>query len=215
MTKKILFPLLIISGFSYADSGLYLGVGAGYNMQNTSTTNGFSYLDGASSKSGSNMLGSVYVGYDFNRFIGIQADYDYMANIQYTIGNDLNNGTQGSFSGSQQLLAVGLTGHLPFGIFANPLSGLSLFGKLSLGASFVNFDGGTVGAGTNLSYTQSIPSSSQSLVPVIGGGVEYGIDSAGVRLEYNYVGNTAINNNGQNLMNVNDSIILLSALYHF
>lgn len=215
LKKLILITMGTIVSAAYADSGLYLGVGAGYANQGISTTNGYSYLDGSSSQSGGNMLGSVYLGYDFNHYLGIQSDYFYMADVQYTIGNNLNNGSQGSFTASQQLIDLGITGHLPFGIFANSLSGLSIFGKLALGYSFMNFSGGTVGINGNSSSTQNIPGSSQGLVPVIGGGFEYGIDSAGIRLEYDYIGNTPISNNGQSLMNANNSIFLLSALYHF
>lgn len=218
MINKIKFSgmlalLSFATQFAYADSGLYAGIGAGYGTINTSTTNGFKYADGANNKNNGNMLGSIYLGYDFSRYVGIQLDYNYIANTQYTTGTDATTGVQGSFSASQQLIDLGITGHLPFELFANSLSGISLFGKAAIGYNTVNFNGGTVQ--TSPTYTQNLPGSAQSMVPIIGGGVEYGIGSVGIRLEYDYIGNTSVNVNSQNLMNVNNNIYLISALYHF
>ncbi|MDD3266470.1 MAG: outer membrane beta-barrel protein [Burkholderiales bacterium] len=218
MNYKIKLPLLltllyVAPQFASADSGLYAGIGAGYGTINTSTTNGFNYVDGASNKNNGNMLGSIYVGYDFSRYLGVQVDYNYIANTQYTTGTDAATGAQGSFSASQQLVDLGITGHLPFELLANSLSGISLFGKAAIGYNTVNFNGGTVRTSTG--YQQNLPGTAQSMVPVIGGGVEYGISSVGIRLEYDYIGNTSVNVNNQNLMNVNNNIYLISALYHF
>ncbi len=210
--------ITIISLFSlipaFADSGLYAGIGAGYGTINTNTTNGFSFPSNSSSSGGGNIAGSVFVGYDFSHYVGVQFDYDYIGNVQYSSGSTIP-GITGSFNANQQLLALGIIGHLPFGLFANNLSGLSIFGKLSAGYTFTSFSGGSVIAPQASNYQVNLPASSSSLVPVVGAGVEYGINSVGVRLEYDYVGNTPVTNNNQTLLNVNDSLVLLSVLYHF
>lgn len=212
MKNLLLACLIACSAAAYADNGLYAGIGAGYGNINTSTSNGFKFADGSSNQNNGNMLGSVYLGYDFNHFFGVQAGYSYIASTQYTTEVSSQSGAQGSFNASQQIIDWGVIGHLPFSIMATSLSGLSIFGKLSMGYSMVSFDGGSVTTGSS---TQNIPGSSQSIVPVLGAGIEYGIDSVGVRLEYNYVGNNTVNSNSQNLMNVNNNLYLISALYHF
>lgn len=207
--------LSLISGNVIADSGLYIGAGAGYGGMNTTTTNGFSYLDGANSKSSSNMVGSVFVGYDFSKYVGVQADYVYLANMEYTTGSNAQTGVLGSFSANQQIVDLGITGHFPFEIFANALSGLSLFGKLAIGFSTVDFNGGAVGAGSDLSYVQELPSFSQSVIPVVGLGVEYGIGSVGARVEYDYFGSTSVSSSNQNLLNASTNLGMVSVFYHF
>ena len=215
MIKNVLLSLNLCTAVVYADSGFYIGAGAGYGSMTASTTNGYNYLDGTSSKNGNNMLGSVYMGYDFSHFVGTQIDYDYIANAQFTSSTSSITGVQNSFSVNEQVIDLAVTGHLPFSVFANSLSGASIFGKLGVGYSIINFSGGTVGSGVNQVFTQSLPTFAQGLVPVLGIGAEYGIGSVGIRLEYNYIGTITVSNGGQNVMNINNSIGLFSAFYHF
>ena len=211
---KLMLLTTLIACSAFADGGLYMGLGAGYGTINTNTTNGFAYLDGASAKGGGNLAGGLMLGYDFNRYLGVQSDYDYIANVQYTTGSSIP-GVSGSFNGNQQLLDLGIIAHLPFILFSNNLSGLSLFAKLAIGYSFTNFIGGMVAATAAPALQISLPANSSSLVPVAGLGIEYGVNSVGVRLEYDYIGNTTIVNNNQTLMNVQNSLTLLSVFYHF
>lgn len=219
MIKKfIIVPtaiLLTTAANVYADSGFYVGVGAGYGSINTSTTNGYSYLDGSSNQSGGSMLGSIYAGYDFSHYVGIQMDYDYIANIQFSSGTNQTTGTQNSFNVNQQMIDLAITGHLPFALFANSLSGISIFGKLGIGYTNVSFSGGAVASGQGLQYVQNLPSFGQSVVPVLGIGAEYGIDSVGIRVEYDYIGTTTVNTSNSNIMNINNNIGLISVFYHF
>lgn len=198
----------------FAEGGFYTGLSAGYGTIDTNTTNGFSYPDGASGKGGGNMAGGVFLGYDFNSYLGIQADYDYIANVEYTMGSTTP-GVSGTFSGNQQIIDLGVTGHLPFSLFANSLSGLSIFGKLAIGYTFTSFNGGSVVASSDPSLQVSLPSSSSNAVPVLGAGAEYGWSNVGIRAEYDYIGTTSITNDNETLMNVNDSLVLLSVFYHF
>lgn len=215
--KKIIFSIILITSSVYAaaDNGLYVGVGAGYGTINTSTINGNSFANGSSSQNGGNAAGGVYVGYDFSHYVGIQADYNYIANVQYSTGYNSITGSNSSFSASQQIIDLGVTGHLPFSLFANALSGISVFGKLALGYSTTSFSGGTLLSQNTPSGSVNIPGSASTWVPVIAGGAEYGIGSVGIRLEYEYIGNTNVSINNLNSMNVNNSLVLLSALYHF
>ncbi len=215
MKKNHLFLICLISISSvYADSGLYLGIGAGYASTDSKTTNGFSYLDGSSEKNGGNMLGNLYVGYDFNRYVGLQADYYYIAGIPFNdVGSNIP-GIQGSFSVGQQTLALGITGHLPFELFANSLSGLSLFGKLAMGYNTFHFSGGNV-ANYDKTYIASLPSTDENLSPIFGGGVEYGFDSVGIRAEYERIGSTPVGNDNQNMLSIDNNMYLISAFYHF
>lgn len=200
---------------AFADAGLYLGVGAGYGTLSTSTVSGFSYLDGGTSKSGSNIIGSIFAGFDFNRYVGIQADYYYLSDIEFSGGSSAKSEYTASYSATQQVIDLGIIGHLPFELFTNALSGFSLFAKAAVGYSTLNFNGGYIGNAPSYTNVQAFPGYSQSLVPVVGLGAEYGYGSVGVRLEYEYIGNTTVNNNSQNLINDNDNVGMLSVLYHF
>lgn len=217
MSKLKLSALLSVIGVAaFADSGTYVGISAGYGTINSSATNGFSFSDGTGNKDGGTMAGGVFVGYDFNRYLGVQADYDYIANVNYTTGGSSVTGAQSSINANQQILDLGVIGHLPFGLFADSLSGLSIFGKLAMGYTTTSFDGGTmVSSGSAGLNTVQVPSNASSFVPVVGIGAEYGWSSVGVRAEYDYIGNTVVTNNSQTLMNVNDGLALLSVFYHF
>lgn len=213
--KKFVFGAMlstVLCTYAQADGGLYVGVGAGYGTIGSNTTGGTSYPNGSSSQGGGNMAGSVYVGYDFSHYVGIQADYDYIANVQYSTGSTPS--SNGDFSVNQQLLDLGVIGHLPFSLFADALNGISIFGRLAFGYSTTTFNGGQLVSQSSNSVI-SIPSTASSLVPVVAAGAEYGIGQVGIRLEYQYVGNSTINTNGQDILNVNNNLVLLSALYHF
>lgn len=216
--KKFVFGAMlstVLCTYAQADGGLYVGVGAGYGTIGSNTTGGTSYPNGSSSQGGGNMAGSVYVGYDFSHYVGIQADYDYIANVQYSTGSIPNSGVNGDFSVNQQVLDLGITGHLPFSLFADALSGISVFGRLAFGYSTTTFSGGQLASSSSTGGSVNIPSSASNLVPVVAAGAEYGIGQVGIRLEYQYIGNSTININGQNVLNVNNNLVLLSALYHF
>ena len=216
LRSKLSILLSIISLAAFADSGTYIGISAGYGTINSSATNGFSFSDGTGNKDGGTIAGGVFVGYDFNRYVGVQADYDYIANVNYTTGGSTMTGAQSSINANQQILDLGIIGHLPFGLFANALSGLSIFGKLAMGYTTTSFDGGTmVSSGTAGVNTVQLPSTASSFVPVVGLGTEYGWSSVGIRAEYDYIGNTAVTNNGQTLMNTNNGLTLVSVFYHF
>lgn len=215
--KKLLLTAFLsaISAYALADGGLYVGVGAGYGTIGSNTTGGTSYPNGSSSQGGGNMAGSVYVGYDFSHYVGIQADYDYIANVQYSTGATPSSGSNGDFNVNQQVLDLGVTGHLPFSLFADALSGISIFGRLAFGYSTTSFSGGQLTSPSASGGYVNIPSSASNLVPVLAAGAEYGIGQVGIRLEYQYIGNSTINTNGQNILNVNNNLVLVSALYHF
>lgn len=213
--KIILASSIMFASYSFADSGLYVGVGVGYGDMSNSTVNGYNFLDGGSERSASSNLGSIYAGFDFNRYVGIQADYDYISSMNFSGGASNNPKVQSSYSATQQVLALGVIGHLPFQLFASSLAGLSIFGRLSVGYSTLNFTGGAIAPPSDYNNPQLFPGYAQSLVPLAGVGVEYGISSVGVRLEYNYIGSTTVNNNDINLINTSNNIGLLSVLYHF
>lgn len=217
MKKFVLGAILssVLCTYAQADGGLYVGVGAGYGTIGSNTTGGTSYPNGSSSQGGGNMAGSVYVGYDFSHYVGIQADYDYIANVQYSTGSTPSSGSNGDFNVNQQVLDLGVTGHLPFSLFADALSGISIFGKLAFGYSTTSFSGGQLASPSASGGYVNISSSASNLVPVLAAGAEYGIGQVGIRLEYQYIGNSTINTNGQNILNVNNNLVLVSALYHF
>lgn len=210
-----LLVLLSLAKVTFADAGVYLGVGAGYGNLSTSTVSGFSYMDGGTSKSGSNFLGSIFAGFDFNRYVGIQADYYYLSDIEFGGGSSAVPQYTASYSATQQVIDLGIIGHFPFELFTDSLAGLSIFGKAAVGYSTLNFNGGYIGNAPSYTNIQAFPGFSQSPVPVLGLGVEYGYASVGVRLEYDYIGNTTVNNNSQNLINDSVNLGMLSVLYHF
>ena len=146
----------VLCTYAQADGGLYVGVGAGYGTISSDTTGGASYANGSSSQGGGNMAGSVYLGYDFNHYVGIQADYDYIANVQYSTGSIPNSGVNGDFSVNQQIRPWNYRS-FTFSLFADAF-GISVFGRLAFGYSTTTFSGGQLASSSSTGGSVNIPS---------------------------------------------------------
>ena len=186
----------------YADGGFYIGIGAGYATIANATQSGFVFNNSTSgTQSSGNIASTLYFGYDFNRYIGVELDY----NVAFS-GQVAN-----SYNVNQQLINGALLLHLPFGIFTPILTGLSLFAKGGLGYSIYGF--GSV----NPSCTNCVnpPATAYAFVPMFGAGVEYGFTNIGIRGEWNYSGSVTAPNLGSNQVITSSNMFLLSVLYHF
>lgn len=205
MLKRLLYILALMPliGYSYADGGFFAGVGVGYGTMSNTTQGGLTFNNGATGTANSdNFASSLYFGYDFNHYVGLEGDY----NVLY------NSGVANSYSIAQQLLGVSIIGHLPFALFSDSLSKLSLLAKVGLDYNVVGF--------TNVSYNCNScvtpPNYYPGVSPIYGGGVEYGLtDNFGLRAEYNYQTNMVVSTPRGSELIVGSNIYILSAIYHF
>lgn len=202
MQKIVLTFMFLTSIFAYATGGFYAGIGAGYaNISNTPLS-GFNFNNGATSSqnTGAPAL-AFYGGYNFNRYIGVQVDYDF--SFSTPIG--------GSYNTTNQLIDALAIVYLPFGIFTNSLSGFSLFVKGGIGYNDFKF--------SNVNPTCSTcinpPGEGYGIIPVYGIGAEYNFNPVGIRLEWVGDNNITIPNLGYNQVQANSNMYLLSVLYHF
>src|SRR6185437_2103266 len=200
--RKLLFTLVILSaGICYAEGGFYVGLGAGFASITNSPQNGLTFINGSgSSENGGTFASTIYAGYNFNRIVGLQLDYDVAYNGQTT-----------TYNVSQQLTDAAVLVHLPFSFIADALSDFSLFAKGGIGYSYYGF-----GNISSSCVTCVIPPNNIStLVPIFGLGAEYRFTSFGVRAQWDYSVNVTANNLGNSQVQLNSSMYFLSLLYHF
>lgn len=205
MQKNILTLLaittLLLSKVALADGGFYTGIGAGYANVNNTVQSPLTFSNGSSgSQSGGAVASTLYFGYDFNRFVGIQADYDIA--FSTSMAN--------SYSSSEQVFGGSVLLHLPFSIFSDALSGLSVYAKGGVGYAIAGFSGQS----TCINCVNP-PNTASAFAPLYGLGVEYGFTNVGYRLEWDGIGSIMSNNGGTSQVGVSSNLFLLSILYHF
>ena len=202
MRRILLYIIAILTSIANAEGGFYVGIGAGYATVANAPQSGYTFnnLSGGT-QSSSNFASTLYGGYDFNRYVGLEIDYNVAFSGQVASSYNVN----------QQVINGVVVLHLPFGIFANALSGLSIFAKGGVGYSFLGF------GAVNPSCTTCVnpPSIAAGFIPAFGAGVEYGFTNIGIRGEWNYNGSVTAPNLGSNQVAVSSNIFLLSVLYHF
>jgi hypothetical protein len=202
MKRILLCIIAALAATLHADGGFYVGIGAGYAMLANSLQSSYTFnnLSGGT-QSSNNFASTLYGGYDFNRYVGLEVDYNVAFSGQVANAYNVN----------QQVINGVVVLHLPFGLFANALSGLSIFAKGGLGYSSLGF------GGVNPSCTNCVnpPSIAAGFIPAFGAGVEYGFTDIGIRGEWNYNGSVTAPNVGSNQVAVSSNMFLLSVLYHF
>ena len=199
---KIFVVTILSPTIAFAEGGFYTGIGAGYATTVGTVQNPFVFnSNGTTGTQSSSGIGSaIYFGYDFNRYVGIQSDYDV----------DFTTQVASSYSVNQQLLGASMVFHLPFSLFSNSLSGLSIFAKGGLDYDMVGFSGQP-----NCNNCVNPSGSNAGFVPVYGLGVEYGFTNVGYRLEWDGTGPIMNSNKGVSQTSISSSTVLLSILYHF
>jgi hypothetical protein len=200
--RKLFFILAIINiKWCYAEGGFYAGIGAGYSSINNVPQSGLTFSNGSAvSQNAGAFTGGIYGGYDFNRIVGVQLDYDVAFN-----------GQTSSYNATGQIVDAAVLLHLPFGFIAEALNGLSVFAKGGIGYTTWGF--GNVSA--NCATCLNPQNSASGIVPVYGFGIEYGLKNMGIRAEWDYSGNVSASNQGTNQVQLNANTYLLSILYHF
>lgn len=190
-------------GTVFADGGFYGGIGVGYaNLDNTAQNN-YMFNNGSSgTQSIGSLASTLYFGYDFNRYIGTQLEY----NTAYA-GQIAN-----SYNIRELLPGASLLLHLPFGLITKKLDGFDIYAKGGGAYNTVNF--------RNVQPTcvscVNPPSSVTSLVPSYGAGLEYAPpQSFGARLEWNSYGNVNVSNQNSTQVVNSADMYLFSILYHF
>ena len=194
--------LALIAPLAFADGGFYTGIGAGYADVSNTTQNPQIFNNGTlGTQSGSTFASNLYFGYDFNRFIGVQAEYDVAFGA--TIANSYNAG--------QQLLGASLLVHLPFSLFSDMLSGVSVFAK---GGYVYNT---TTFGNVNQTCPNCVnpPTFANGFTPIYGLGAEYGFTNVGFRLEWDTTPAMVASNSNLSQVSVASNMFLLSILYHF
>lgn len=194
---------MILATAANAEGGFYMGIGTGYTSFNNTIQSGLTFDNGSTaSQTTGNIASTLYFGYDFNHWLGVQGEY----NVGY------NTSVAGSYNVNQQLLGVSLLGHLPFSIFSSSLSGLSIFAKVGYDYDVMSF---TNTGPSNCSGCISMPNSAFAYLPIYGAGIEYGFTNIGIRAEWNITSNITASNMGQSLVTLNSNMYLISILYHF
>lgn len=133
------------------DQSFYLGIGAGYadthwdNMVNGTTVSGLSVKDNG-------FAGRVFGGYNFNRFLAIEAGWTYLPKAKYQVAGVTTN--------TLKNYAVDLDGK----VTAPLVEGFGVYGKLGVG--YLHTKG-------TLSTTFGNTNSISHVGPVVGAGVSY------------------------------------------
>lgn len=201
MHKIKFLTILGLTGSVYATGGYYVGIGAGYSSLTGTVQSPYVFNDGSTgSQSAASFASTFYFGYDFNKVIGVQFDYNAAWNA---VGN--------SYNLNQQLLGGSALFHLPFSIISDSLAGLDVYAKGGLAYNAINF-GNINPNGANCVYP---PSSTNGISPLVGAGVEYGFKNVGYRLEWDYAGSIMSSNYGNNQVSTSSNSYLFSILYHF
>jgi hypothetical protein len=213
LIKKIIFLTAILSvSLAHADDSgsLYMGLGFGAGLTNAKVTTPTSISTIQSTQFAGNLAAGLYVGYDFNHYVGIQADYNYIADTNIQVNFNSSTGVNTRLGNSEQVVDLGVTGHLPLELIDDYwLSGYYLYGRVSLGYDFASLNGGSSDSNGGL------PGTAAHFVPIYAGGIEYGTGQVGFRLEYNYMGQISADTNTNNHINVNHQMVMISTLYHF
>jgi hypothetical protein len=202
MIKKLLFISTLFISSAFAEGGFYTGAGLGYADISNTAQGPLNFGSTTSNKTanGNGLASTVYFGYDFNHFVGIQEEYD----IAY------NSSIADSYSANQQIFGTSLLLHLPFAVFSNELSGISVFAKGGLGYEVAQFSGNSGCSGCVNPSNQNA-----AFVPIYGLGAEYGFTNVGYRLEWDGAGSIMNTNQGINQTDISSNMVLMSIMYHF
>lgn len=203
MHKYLIYTSIFFISTTLAEGGFYTGIGFGYaNLSNT-TQNGYSFNNGSSGTQNTGSLASsIYFGYNFNPYIGLQGEYNTAYAGQIT----------NSYNVQQKLLGGSLLLHLPFGLFSKTLTNFDIYAK--------------VGGAYSSTYFRNVnpicdncvnpPGSANSFIPTYGLGINYGLPHGfATRLEWNAYGNTLASNLNNQQLSSSSDMYLLSILYNF
>lgn len=164
--KKLSFILLTISGVAFADdTGLYVGGGLGYGMQNLS-------IGGSATTSSSPSVRGI-VGYQLGNFIGAEAGYTYIT--QAGSWNSLG-------SPSTTVYDLAFTPGLPI-----PLTPVTVYARLGVDAQSTNLN--------NSWYNQMFSNMTANFEYGAGVKVNIPMTRIFVRAEYINFGGSQNNNN--------------------
>jgi len=169
--KKILVLFSLFAGISAyaADSGPYIGVGLGANVNNYKSPSDMGSVD-----MGRNIVGDIFFGYNFNKYIGTGVDVIMTNMAGFSGGPYSDDGvttTSATINSNLSYTAIGwsVVGYIPAYV-----RNLKLYGKLGLSynmqginSSIIQNEGDYLEINDN-SYTRSL-----SLL--YGAGVEYDI----------------------------------------
>lgn len=194
---------VLSSSIVFAEGGFYGGIGVGYaNLANTAQNN-YVFNNGSNgTQSIGSLASTLYFGYDFNRYIGAQLEY----NTAYA-GQIAN-----SYNIRELLPGAALLLHLPFGIITKKLDGFDIYAKGGAAYNTINFRN----VQPTCAECVNPPSSVTSLVPSYGAGFEYAPPTGiGAKIEWDSYGSVSASNlNNTQIIN-NANLYLFSILYHF
>ncbi|MHB1221424.1 MAG: porin family protein [Gammaproteobacteria bacterium] len=150
-----IFLLALLSGSTYAATpGFYLGGGAGYSY--------LQEFSDATNDEASGVGGTLFAGFNFNEYVGIEASYRKYADANYTFDNDSNI----NFDYQMHSFNLVAKGYLPFG----QNNQFNFYGLV--GVSKVSGE-----ANINSLTTKNIGSSSnEAMLPTVGFGLNYVIN---------------------------------------
>lgn len=196
MTKYLIILCFIVHN-SFATGGWTTGAGIGIGFVNMNTLNTLTYNDGSYTKSSNSMGTTIFAGYNFNNYVGLEVNYNVIYNSQTT-----------NFYLTTQIIGLEIVGKLPLYIIHNNLKNITLFAKI--GDAYTNF-----GFSNITSYCSNCINVSEMTYgfPLIyGAGIEYSFQNIGYRFEWMQL-NLGSNFNSQ--ITLQPNLLLLSILYNF
>lgn len=195
--KKYLIILCFIFFNSFATGGWVTGAGLGLGFVNMNSLNNLSYNDGSYSQNGNSISTTIFAGYNFNSYIGLEINYNVIYNSQTP-----------NFYLTTQIVGLEIIGKLPFSIISSHLKGISIFAKI--GDAYTNF-----GFSNITSYCSNCINVSEMTFGfpfIYGAGLEYDLQNVGYRFEWMQL-NLGSNFNSQ--ITLQPNLFLLSILYNF
>ncbi len=180
---------------AFAEGGFYMGGGGGYSSMIGISKDNLTFPNGDLSQSGNAFALTAYMGYNFNHFIGIEANYLG----SFSSRTNFYNATQGLLGGSVLL-------HLPFEVFLPSLTGFNTFIR-------GGYDYNSIGIGSQVNCANCInlPSLTYGYTPRFGVGAEYNHDSIGYRVEWSHSSDLLVGNQ----LNIDNNVFLASIMYHY
>ncbi len=200
MKKKIFYLLLLTTYNSYAFQGFYIGAGSGIATINTMPQHGIFSTGNNGTQVTNTPASTFYWGYQYNKFIAIQLEYNSAYNVKIADTYKMN----------QNLLVFTAVGSLPLG-FTQILSNFAIFAKFGAEYNVINyFDVNSICVSCS-----PLPNSSFTYMPAYGIGIDYQFNNFGIRAELDNTLNNTVSNNNISIFTSNSNYYLGSIYYKF
>ena len=199
--RKPLYLSFILANSTYAFQGFYVGIGGGIaNINSVPQGNTIIATGNSNAVLSDTPTTSVYWGYQYNKFLSLQLEYNYAYGV--TIAN--------TYQMNQTLLGMSFIGSLPLNLI-KPLTNVSLFAKIGMDYNVINY----YSVNSSCANCSAFPDSSFTYLPIYGIGINYDIKDYGIRMEVDQTTNNTASNNNISLVSSSMTYYLASFYYKF